>query len=108
MSLPCTCRHRLVVHAGGRCSYAGCGCYGYRAATPTTVFETNALSYLTSHGICDVWVGWLTSRGHLTDADSRGRPPREDDVLDEDSLRLLPRHVFLEPREPPVMGVEAI
>ena len=107
MSLPCTCRHRLVVHAGGRCTYAGCGCRGYRAAKPTTIFETNALSYLTSHGICDVWAGWLISRGHLTDV-TTSRPPREGDVLDEETLRLLPRLIILEPREAPVMGVYAI
>ena len=110
--LPCTCRHRKSIHNGpaGRCNYAaGCYCDGYRAARATSLFERNALSYLTSHGIRDVWAGWLIARGHLSDMD-QSRPLREGDVLDEETLNLLPApwKVRLEPRESPVMGVEAI
>ena len=110
LPLPCTCGHRSTIHTGhdGRCDFAaGCYCRGYRAAKPTTLFETHALAYLASHGICDVWAGWLISRGHLSDADDP-RSPREGDVLDEETLRFLPRHISLEPRELPVMGVDAL
>lgn len=106
--LPCTCRHREVLHPGrGACLNASCGCRGYSAASPTTLFETNALSYLASHGISDVWAGWLISRGLLTDMNDP-RPPREGDVINKETLDLLPRHIELEPREPTVMGVDAL
>lgn len=73
----------------------------------TPLFEDNPLAYLASYGITTVWVGWLISGGHLTDADN-GRPPREDDVLEPESLCILPKRVHLKKKEPPIMGVEQL
>ncbi len=57
-------------------------------------YSANAHFYLAAYTLRNPWVLWLVSRGGLQDY--RARRPGVGDVLDPETLKLLPKPVVLE------------